>query len=70
MLDYLRTAGFTEAYEALKRDAGLEDFTVDPSAKYAGLLSRKWTSVVRLQKKVSRDEIYNNNEEDSIICLK
>ena len=28
------------------------DFVPDPKAKWAGLLEKKWTSVIRLQKKV------------------
>jgi platelet-activating factor acetylhydrolase IB subunit alpha len=28
------------------------DFAPDPKAKWAGLLEKKWTSVIRLQKKV------------------
>lgn len=52
MLDYLHANNFTEAYKALKADAGTE-YTPDPKAKYTGLLEKKWTSVIRLQKKVN-----------------
>lgn len=52
MLDYLGTAGFQRTFDALKEDAGLEDFQPDPKAKWTGLLEKKWTSVIRLQKKV------------------
>jgi platelet-activating factor acetylhydrolase IB subunit alpha len=51
MLDYLYANNFTAAYNALKEDAGTE-YTPDPKAKYTGLLEKKWTSVIRLQKKV------------------
>ena len=54
MLDYLSAHSFTEAYNALKSATGTE-YTPDPKAKYAGLLEKKWTSVIRLQKKVGRD---------------
>lgn len=30
----------------------LADFQPDPSAKTSGLLAKKWTSVIRMQKKV------------------
>ncbi|KIL69868.1 hypothetical protein M378DRAFT_157107 [Amanita muscaria Koide BX008] len=51
MLEYLYANNFTAAYHAFKADAGTE-YTPDPKAKYAGLLEKKWTSVIRLQKKI------------------
>lgn len=51
MLDYLHANNFSAAYNALKSDAGTE-YSPDPKAKYTGLLEKKWTSVIRLQKKV------------------
>jgi len=47
ILDYLSTSNFTEAYEALRKECG-----VDKDEKSAGLLEKKWTSVLRLQKKI------------------
>jgi platelet-activating factor acetylhydrolase IB subunit alpha len=52
-LDYFQRSGFTEAYEALKREGNQEGFVVDSKARYVGLLEKKWTGVVRLQKRVS-----------------
>ena len=51
MLEYLHSNNFIEAYHALKEESGIE-YTPDPKTKYAGLLEKKWTSVIRLQKKV------------------
>ncbi|KXN86934.1 Nuclear distribution protein PAC1 [Leucoagaricus sp. SymC.cos] len=51
MLDYLYANNYTNAFNALKADAGTE-YTPDPKAKYTGLLEKKWTSVIRLQKKI------------------
>jgi platelet-activating factor acetylhydrolase IB subunit alpha len=51
MLEYLYTNNFVEAFNALKSSTGTQ-YTPDPKAKYAGLLEKKWTSVIRLQKKV------------------
>lgn len=51
ILEYLHANNFDDAFNALKADAGI-DYTPDPKAKYAGLLEKKWTSVIRLQKKV------------------
>lgn len=49
MLDYLHANNFHQAYDALKQETGLNP---DPNAQYTGLLEKKWTSVIRLQKKV------------------
>lgn len=49
MLDYLHANNFHKAYDALKEETGLNP---DPNAQYTGLLEKKWTSVIRLQKKV------------------
>jgi len=52
ILDFLCTMGYKESYEALKRDSNNADFEPDPKSKYNGLLEKKWTSVIRLQKKI------------------
>lgn len=53
MLQYLHSAGLRETYETLKRETDNPEFEVDdPKAKWVGLLEKKWTSVIRLQKKV------------------
>ncbi|EIW84827.1 dynein regulator [Coniophora puteana RWD-64-598 SS2] len=51
MLEYLHSNNFIEAFHALKEESGIE-YTPDPKTKYAGLLEKKWTSVIRLQKKI------------------
>ena len=51
ILDYLHSQNLSEAYNALKAEVKI-DYTPDPKSKYAGLLEKKWTSVIRLQKKV------------------
>lgn len=53
ILEYLHSNNFTDAFNSLKSDTGIE-YSPDPKAKYAGLLEKKWTSVIRLQKKVRR----------------
>ncbi|KAK0518649.1 Lissencephaly-1 [Tilletia horrida] len=52
ILDYFNANGLTQSYEALMREAEQDGFVPDPKAKYAGLLEKKWTSVIRLQKKI------------------
>ena len=51
MLEYMHANGFNAAYDALKSDT-VTEYTPDPKARFAGLLEKKWTSVIRLQKKV------------------
>ncbi|KAI9226502.1 MAG: WD40-repeat-containing domain protein [Piptocephalis tieghemiana] len=52
MLDFLHTQGYTDAYEALKRETGNSSFAPDPTGRYSGLLEKKWSSVIRLQRKL------------------
>jgi len=47
--DYLLTSGHVDSLEAFKREA---DVGSDVDKKFTGLLEKKWTSVVRLQKRV------------------
>ncbi|EKM82583.1 hypothetical protein AGABI1DRAFT_111186 [Agaricus bisporus var. burnettii JB137-S8] len=51
MLDYLYANNYMSAFSAFQADAGTQ-YTPDPKAKYTGLLEKKWTSVIRLQKKI------------------
>ncbi|KDN50422.1 putative platelet-activating factor acetylhydrolase ib alpha subunit [Tilletiaria anomala UBC 951] len=59
ILDYFKTQGLTQSFDALARETGQDGFVVDPKAKYAGLLEKKWTSVIRLQKKLMELEARN-----------
>ncbi|KAK1925406.1 WD40-repeat-containing domain protein [Papiliotrema laurentii] len=53
MLSYLHNAGMQSTYDALKNETGIDDLELDdPKAKWVGLLEKKWTSVIRLQKKI------------------
>lgn len=55
MLSYLHNAGMSSTYASLRQESNIEDFQADdPKAKWVGLLEKKWTSVIRLQKKVCR----------------
>ncbi|KAG8877384.1 protein with putative role during mitosis [Tulasnella sp. 331] len=51
ILDYLHAQNFGDAFNALQTESGVQ-YIPDPKAKYAGLLEKKWTSVIRLQKKI------------------
>jgi len=51
--DYLSSNSYHNALEGLKKDA---DMPGEVENKYGGLLEKKWTSVIRLQKKVSELE--------------
>ncbi|KAG9127299.1 phosphatidylinositol kinase- protein kinase tor1 [Ceratobasidium sp. 392] len=58
ILDYLHSSGLTRSYEALLEETGCT-FAPDPKARHAGLLEKKWTSVIRLQKKIMDLETRN-----------
>ncbi|KAI7882363.1 putative platelet-activating factor acetylhydrolase ib alpha subunit [Lichtheimia hyalospora FSU 10163] len=66
MLDYLNASGFTESFNALKNESQNDDFTPDPKTKYAGLLEKKWSSVIRLQKKVMDLESKNTHLQEEL----
>ncbi|TPX74258.1 hypothetical protein CcCBS67573_g04474 [Chytriomyces confervae] len=52
ILDYLHTNGLIAAFEALRKETALVQFVADGKQKYSGLIEKKWTSVLRLSKKV------------------
>ncbi|KAJ3411728.1 protein with putative role during mitosis [Chytridiales sp. JEL 0842] len=52
ILDYLQSAGLQKSFEALKEEANLSGYIGDGNQRYSKLLEKKWTSVIRLQKKV------------------
>ncbi|KAJ3028966.1 Positively regulates the activity of the minus-end directed microtubule motor protein dynein [Rhizophlyctis rosea] len=57
LLDYLHTNNLTASFEALNQELGLADlYNADGKQKYSGLLEKKWTSVLRLQKKIMEHE--------------
>ena len=54
LIAYLNAAGFSKSVECLRDELSLPESSYDASTakKYEGLLEKKWTSVVRLQKKI------------------
>jgi hypothetical protein len=53
MIAYLSSSGLPKSAAALREEIDIgEGFDEATSKKYEGLLEKKWTSVVRLQKKV------------------
>ncbi|KAI8871855.1 dynein regulator [Ramicandelaber brevisporus] len=53
ILTYLKLNKFDDTVTALKKQMGFgDDYEVDESSKFAGMLELKWTSVVRQQKKL------------------
>ncbi len=55
--DYLLSNGYNEALDAFKKET---DMPGEVDKKYAGLLEKKWTSVIRLQKKVKNCKKIND----------
>ncbi|KAJ3147407.1 protein with putative role during mitosis [Geranomyces michiganensis] len=56
MLDYLRSNGFTAAFDALATEAAITGFVADGKQRYSGLLEKKWTGIIRLQRKIMEQE--------------
>lgn len=55
IIAYLSSKNLTSSAAALREELSIGDtFDAATSKKYEGLLEKKWTSVVRLQKKVRR----------------
>jgi len=53
--DYLLNNNYRDSYESFLKDASLPD-DICADKKYTGSLERKWTTVVRLQKKITELE--------------
>lgn len=62
--DYLGSNGYMDALEAFKKEA---DMPGEVERKFGGLLEKKWTSVIRLQKKVMELESKLNEAEKEYI---
>lgn len=62
--DYLSSNGYMDALEAFKKEA---DMPGEVERKFGGLLEKKWTSVIRLQKKVMELESKLNEAEKEFI---
>nr|XP_054749162.1 platelet-activating factor acetylhydrolase IB subunit beta-like [Lytechinus pictus] len=58
--DYLRSNGYEKALMEFQKEADMSD---ELERKYNGLLEKKWTSVIRLQKKVMDLEMKLNEAE-------
>lgn len=56
MIAYLAANNFTASAAALRQELNLDEAQYDATTakKYESLLEKKWTSVVRLQRKVSK----------------
>ncbi|KAI0782224.1 dynein regulator [Abortiporus biennis] len=65
ILEYLHANNFTDAYNSLKQETNI-DHNPDPKSKYAGLLEKKWTSVIRLQKKIMDLETRNASLQEEL----
>ncbi|KAJ8257158.1 hypothetical protein COCON_G00193100 [Conger conger] len=63
--DYLRSNGYEEAYSVFKKESEM-DMNEELDKKYAGLLEKKWTSVIRLQKKAMELESKLNEAKEEI----
>lgn len=62
--DYLGSNGYSESLDAFRKEA---DLTGETEKKFGGLLEKKWTSVIRLQKKVMELEAKLSEAEKEVI---
>lgn len=62
--DYLGSNGYNDALDAFRKEA---DMSSEGALKYGGLLEKKWTSVIRLQKKVMELEAKLSEAEKEVI---
>jgi len=65
ILEYLHSNGFAESFKSLTSETGI-NHTPDPKSKYNGLLEKKWTSVIRLQKKIMDLENRNASLQEEV----
>jgi len=61
--DYLLTNGFNSALEHFQKEAGMPQ---EIEKKFSGLLEKRWTSVIRLQKKVMDLETKLSEAEEEV----
>ncbi|KAJ1325945.1 platelet-activating factor acetylhydrolase IB subunit alpha [Microdochium nivale] len=71
IVSYLEASNLPETAAAMRAELGLDQASFDPATtkKYETLLEKKWTSVVRLQKKImdlESDNVSLRNELDSV----
>lgn len=77
MLSYLSNANLQSTYATLKNELALLDASQssngtkngDDEQRYKGLLEKKWTSVIRLQKKVCGISLLNFLLPELIYCV-
>lgn len=62
--DYLDSNGYSEALEVFRKEA---EVPTEIDRKYRGLLEKKWTSVIRLQKKVMELESKLSETEKELV---
>jgi platelet-activating factor acetylhydrolase IB subunit alpha len=62
--DYLGSNGYNDALEVFRKEA---EIPTEIERKYRGLLEKKWTSVIRLQKKVIELEVKLNEAEKELL---
>ncbi|KAJ2894012.1 Lissencephaly-1, partial [Coemansia aciculifera] len=52
ILDFMHTHGYTESATVFARESSNEGFIAGPTDRHHNLLAKKWTSVIRLQRKI------------------
>lgn len=61
--DYLKQNGYNESYKKFKEESEVEG---EGDAKHANILEKKWTSIVRLQKKINDLQAQLSNVKEEV----
>ncbi|KAJ1759596.1 Lissencephaly-1 [Coemansia sp. RSA 2523] len=66
ILDFMHTQGYAESLEVFARESGNDGFVADSKDRHHNLLAKKWTSVIRLQKKIMELETKLSKLQDDV----
>ncbi|KAJ2789144.1 Lissencephaly-1, partial [Coemansia helicoidea] len=66
ILDFMQTQGYAESSQVFARETDNEGFVADATDRHHNLLAKKWTSVIRLQKKIMDLETRLSKLQDDI----
>ncbi|KAJ2718767.1 Lissencephaly-1 [Coemansia sp. Benny D115] len=66
IIDFMQTQGYAESAEVFARESGNEGFSADAKDRHHNLLAKKWTSVIRLQRKIMELEARLAKQQEDI----
>ncbi|KAJ2156596.1 Lissencephaly-1, partial [Coemansia sp. RSA 552] len=66
ILDFMQTQGYADSFAAFARETDNEGFVCGEKDRHHNLLAKKWTSVIRLQRRVMELEAKNSKLEAEV----